>query len=475
MTSNSIAIIDDKRSVSFFELTSFINGTAKYYLSNGIKPKEYVPLLSNNSIEYVISIFALWRISAIPIPINTRLKDVEILSILKSINISKVIKSQKFKKQLSETQSIEMKIESNNDVLEYHNTANPYDTAVIIYTSGSSGKPKGVEITNNNLYQSYLSETKEFNFSSTDCFLTSLPFYHIGGFAIINRALLSGGTLVLPKSLKQDDIVKSMQKDNPTIISFVPTVLNRLIEIGTKPNENLRYLFLGGGPSSDSLIHSAFKNNWQIVKVYGSSETTAMVTACSGKELKAHPACAGRPLENVKLKILDESKRSVEINTVGEIAIKSNAIAKGYLNDISNWNDKIHDGYYLTGDYGFLDKENRLFVVSRREDLIVSGGENIDPREIEMLINEHSEVSESFVFPIKDDEWGQVPVAIIVLKKNSVLEKDMIFKNLKLKIAAFKIPKKILFVTEIPKSALGKVNIEAIKVLFEKNIIAGSF
>ena len=467
MKSNTIAIKDEKRSIRFSELTHFINGTAKYFLDNGIKRKERVPLLSNNSIEYVLTIFALWRINAIPVPINTRLKDDEILSILKSIKRARIIKSLEFEKVKLEIPVIEMKVVFSRDALDYQNSANPNDTAVIIHTSGSSGKPKGVETTNNNLYQSYLSETSKFNYSNNDRFLASLPFYHIGGFAIINRALLSGGTLVLPKSLKQDDIVESMQKDNPTIISFVPTMLKRLIETDISPNENLRHLFLGGGPSDGNLIHSALKNNWPIVKVYGSSETTAMVTACSGKELETYPASAGKPLENVELKILDESNNSTDKNVVGEIAIKSPTIAKGYLNDKSTWNNRINEGFYLTGDYGYLDDESKLFVVARRTDLIVSGGENIDPREIEMMINRHSKVYESFVFPFKDVEWGQVPIAIIVLNKNTDLDKDEILNYLKPKIASFKIPKRILLVDEIPKSELGKVNIEAVIILFK--------
>lgn len=470
MNSNTIAIIDDNQSISFSKLSHLINGTANYFFINGILPQEYIPLLSNNSLEYVIAIFALWKINAIPVPINTRLKDEEILSILNSVNSSRIIKSYEFKESLQEIPFIDMKIESNSEVLEYQSDTILNDTAVIIHTSGSSGKPKGVKTTNNNLFESYLSEAKEFNYSSNDHFLASLPFYHIGGIAIINRALLSGGTLIIPKSLKQNDIADSIEKNDPTIISLVPTMLTRLIESGISPNKNLRSLFLGGGASSNHLINSAFNNNWPVVKVYGSSETTAMVTACYGEELQKHPSSAGKPLEGVELKIMDESKKGIDLEMVGEIAVKSPAIAKGYLNDESNWNDKIHDGYYLTGDYGYLDEENKLFVVSRRTDLIVSGGENIDPSEIEKLINKNIEISESFVFPFKDKVWGEIPIAIIVLKKDSTLDIDVILRDLKLKIASFKIPKKIKIVKNIPKTALGKVNIEEAIALFENNI-----
>jgi len=466
MTTNSIVIIDDEERITFSDLHNLINGTAKYFLNNGVKSHEYIPILSDNSLQYVVTIFALWKISAIPVPINTRLRDEEVLSIVNIVGCSKIIKSSEFNEFLSEFPSIEMKIESKSKLLQNRNGANLNDTAVIIHTSGTSGKPKGVEITNNNLFQSYLSETKEFHYSSSDCFLASLPFYHIGGIAIINRALLSGGTLVVPRSLKQNDIVDSMLENNPSIISLVPTVIKRLIDSGASPNRNLRHLFLGGGASDDKLISAAFKNGWPVVKVFGSSETTAMVTACYGEELEQHPSSAGKSLDGVEIKILDETKKNINVKMVGEIAIKSPTIAKGYLNNELNWNDKIHDGYYLTGDYGYLDEDDKLFVVARRADLIVSGGENINPREIEKLINEQSAVSESFVFPIENEEWGQIPVAIILLKKDFTLERNKIIADLKLRLASFKIPKKIVFAKEIPKTEMGKVNIEEIKRLY---------
>ena len=466
MTQNTLAIIDDNQTIGFSDLTKVINGTANYYLQNGVKPNERVALLSDNSIEYVISIYALWRINVVPIPINTRLKEEEILTILNFSECSFLIKSDRFNNTFATFPTIKMGVYSNNNLLDYNNTTNSNDTAVVIHTSGSSGKPKGVEITNNNLYQSYLSEAKAFSFTSDDLFLLSLPLYHIGGFAIMNRALLSGGALVLPKSLKQDDIVKSMEERNPTIISLVPTMLKRMIEAGIKPNSNLRHLFLGGAPSSNELIFSALKNSWSIVKVYGSSETTAMITECSGAELKKYPSSAGKPLDNVKIEIWNESKEKLGVDEVGEIVVKSNAIAKGYLNNASAWNSKIYNGYYLTGDYGYLDLAGRLFVLSRRTDLIISGGENINPREIENILLKHPKINEAVVIPLKDDEWGEIPVAAIVLKKGNNLNEVELTKFLKENISSYKILKKILFTESIPKTELGKIMFDEVKRLF---------
>ena len=460
------AIISDTRLILFSELSGIVCKTAQYYFQNGILPKSKVAILGYNSIEYVITIYALWKLAAIPVPINTRLKESEIKSIFKSSQCSNIIVDNSFKNSLSNLPSIDMTFK--NKGLEYKVNTNTQEneTAVIIHTSGSSGVPKGVETSNYNLYQSFLALSQTFNFSNDDVFLASLPFYHIGGFSIINRALLSGGVLVIPKSLKQNDIVYSMKEHNASIVSLVPTMLKRIIEEGIKPNKNLRCLFLGGGASSNDLIYSALNNNWPIVKVYGSSETTAMITACWGAKLRETPNSAGKPFSGITIKILDDSFNEVENGIVGEIAVKSKTIAKGYLNLPELWNKKKFNDFYLTGDYGYLDKEGKLFVVARRTDLIVSGGENIDPREIESILNTHPKIIETFVFPIEDSEWGEIPVAIVVLNEAKCLSQKNIIDFLKPKIASYKLPRKIIFTNKIPKTELGKVNFNEVNELF---------
>ncbi len=406
MINNHTAIVDDNRTISFSELTSIVNRTAQYYFENGITKNSTVAILANNSLEYVITIYALWNLGAIPTPLNTRLTKSEINSIVNNSNFNSIIIDDSFSNIQLQIQSINMVIKYEGNEYSKRVEALPNGIAVIIHTSGSSGKPKGVEITNNNLYQSYLSLANSFRFNPKDKFLASLPFYHIGGFAIISRALLAGGILVIPKNLKQDSIVNAIKKHEPSVVSLVPTMLSRIIGNKIKPNSSMRYLFLGGGASSDELIHSALDNNWPVVKVYGSSETTAMVTGCWGEELRKLPACAGKPFNEIEIKVLNEEKVELNSGEVGEIAIKSKTIASGYLNNSKLWNHKLHNDFYLTGDYGYLDNDGRLFVVARRTDLIVSGGENIDPREIENLLMANTSVNEVVVFPILNDEWG---------------------------------------------------------------------
>ena len=462
MTQESYAIVDDSRSISYPELTSIINCTAFYYNTKGINKKDYIGIIGENSIEYVIAIFSLWKIGAIPVPINNRLTTREIEDIISASECSSVLISQPVEINLRGVNKIKLEIKSSGEELKGESSANPKETAVIIHTSGSRGKPKGVITTNGNLFESYLAANHEFNFSPSDMFLASLPFFHIGGFAIINRAILSGGTLVIPNSLRLDDITNMIAKNNPTVISLVPTVLKRLIERGFTPNSNLRILFLGGGPSDDDLILGGLNKGWPIVKVYGSSETTAMVTACYGENLKQNPASAGKCFNGVDVKIVSSSDGE---NRIGEIAIKGEMICAGYLNfpDIPIRN--ISDGFYYTGDYGYLDKNKNLFVLSRRKDLIVSGGENIIPQEIEDALNQYPGILESAVFGVEEKEWGEIVCAAIVLGKSVTIDDEEIKKYLKGKLASFKIPKKIFYLDELPKTELGKVQIEALKKL----------
>ena len=460
---NIPAIVTENGTVGYPEMTRVINNTAAKYLDAGIKPKDRIAIISENSFEYVITVYTLWRLNAVPVLMNIRLTEEELGKQIDFAECSTLLKSEKFSNYLHEYPSQLLSVEYTDRTINYDNETNSEDTAVIIFTSGSSGEPKGVEITNSNLFESYLSITAEYSFASDDRFLASLPFYHIGGFSIITRTILSGGTLIIPTSLKTNVIASSLEKYDPTVISLVPTMLKRLIEEKVQPNKNLRLAFIGGGPSDNDLVLTALKLGWPFVKVYGSTETSSMVSGVEGEKLKAKPASGGRPFENVKIKTLDDLYEEVETFKIGEIAVKSKSIAKGYLKNAKLWNTKIHNGYYLTGDWGYIDNDGYLFVVSRRSDLIISGGENIDPKEIEKVMLLHPSIGEAVVFPIPDKEWGQIPVAVLVIKDGKELSEYEILDYLKKHLSSYKLPKKIFFTEKFPKTDLGKIDLPSLK------------
>lgn len=254
---NIPAIITGNKNIDYPEMTRLINNTAAKYLGNGVMPKNKIAIISENSFELVIAVYALWRLNAVPVLLNIRLTEEELSRQINFAECSVLLKSKKYSDYLPEHLSQILSVEYSDSAINYVNETNGNDTAVILFTSGSSGKPKGVEITNSNLFESYLSITSEYSFTSADRFLASLPFYHIGGFSIITRTILSGGTLIIPNSLKTDTIAESLHKYDPTVVSLVPTMLKRLIEKKVQPNKSLRLAFIGGGPSDDELVIAA--------------------------------------------------------------------------------------------------------------------------------------------------------------------------------------------------------------------------
>lgn len=460
---NKSAIISEEMNIDQLELSKLVNSTAAWYLELGIKPSDRVAILSQNSVEYVISIYALWRINSIPIPLNIRLTQEELKQVIDLAGCKLILKSAEYSEFLKERPSFPLKIKFEEKNVSYKNLTDKNDTALIIFTSGSSGEPKGVELTNGNLYASYLSISNEYSFSPSDKFLATLPFYHIGGFSIITRTLLSGGTLIIPKSLKHTSISKSLKNYDPSVISLVPTMLKRLVENEAYPNKNLRLAFIGGGPSDNELVLRAFELGWPFVKVYGSTETCSMISGVNGKKLREKPASGGKAFVNVEIRIFDQSLNVQAIEKIGEIGVKSESIAKGYLNNKDLWNQKIKDGFYLTNDFGYMDREGYLFVVSRRIDLIISGGENIDPAEVEKHLLSNPAVEEAIVFPIENNEWGQIPAAVLVLKKGVELNKEELISKLKNHLASYKVPQKVFFINELPRNEIGKIDLTKIR------------
>ncbi|HEX2984454.1 MAG TPA: AMP-binding protein [Ignavibacteriales bacterium] len=347
---------------------------------------------------------------------------------------------------------------------DYH--ISPEQTALIMYTSGSSGAPKGVELTFSNLYYSAANANEILEHTEKDKWLASLPFYHIGGFSIIIRSILYGTSIIIPSSMNYIDIVESIQRHNPSLISLVPTNLKRMVESGVKPNKELRHVLLGGGPSEKGLVDKALYEDWNIVKVYGSTETSSLVSAVDCKKHITKSGSSGKALSGNEILITDDNFFVLGSNTAGNIMVAGPSIFACYYKDDQYTKSKFNGKYYLTGDYGYIDQDGYLYVLSRRTDLIISGGENISPFEIEEKLNALENIIESCVFPVDDKEWGQIAAAAIVVKKNFQGIENSIREELKQTLPSFKIPKRIFIIKEIPKTSIGKPRREEIKKLF---------
>jgi o-succinylbenzoate---CoA ligase len=441
-----------------------------YYLNKNYKVNkgDVSAIISGNNIDFIILLFALWRLGAVPVSINTRLNNSETDSLIRFLKPSFIFIGDDNKSNTDKGSTIirigvdytipgNISLPGNVVLQDYFKTYDENDAALILFTSGTSGNPKGVQLSFHNLKASFENSNTVLNHQPGDKWIASLPFYHIGGFSIITRALLSGTSIIIPAGSKAEDLADSIIRYKPTFISLVSTQLKRLINLGIKPGIELRYVLLGGGYIEDALVEEAVKEGWPIAKVYGSTETSSLITFLDCIKHKDKITSGGKPLADNQIFIVNKSKEILPCNNNGEIAIKSESCAKGYYNNPKETDNKFSNGIYYTGDSGYIDEDGYLFIESRMDDLIISGGENINPLEIESALTEFPGIQKASVFGMEDEEWGYVAAAAIITQPGFNVSENELKKFLVNKIASFKVPRKYYFLNEFPVSPLGKV------------------
>jgi len=460
---SSPAVITTEKTFSYSDLIEEIKSYCQKLEGFKISRGDHVAVICNNEFDLIPLLFSIWNLEAVPVLLNTKLSNEEIRKEISFADCKFTFIHQKLLNELNlpGIKTIEFpfreKIEAEGNLILIQNGSD--DTAVIIFTSGSSGKPKAVMLSFENLAQSTIIGDKVLNMSSNDRWLASLPFYHIGGFLIVIRSLMLGSSIIIPDSLSAYDLIKSINLFNPTLASLVSNQLKKLIDSGYTPSNQLRMVLLGGGFFNRDLILEAAAEGWKIAKVYGSTETSSFITFMNAEDSKIKPEASGKAISPNKILLTDE----------GEIIVQSPAVMKGYYNNEEDNALKIKNGFYYTGDIGYLDSEGYLYVEAKRSDLVVSGGENINPAEVEQEILNHPKIKEVSVVGIEDVQWGQIVSAAVVLKKNKPLAENELKNFLKGKIASFKIPKQMIFVDHLPKTELGKVQREKVKDLFRDN------
>lgn len=453
-----VAVKTIKNTLTYSQLFENASDIAASLKIKEINPKSYVPILLDNNESFIELILAVWKLGATPVPLNTRLLPEEINSLISDFNFTFLIadkNSYKFLEKIKIKIILFDELKSNRNLSKDNLELNDSDEAVVIFTSGSTGRPKGVVHTFPSLINSIENGNNILNHVENDRWLASLPFYHIGGFQIICRSLFYGCSIIIPQSLQTKDLADAIVNYNPTHLSLVSTQLERLLHQKVKPYESLRVSLIGGGFTDDKLIFAADKLGWEPFRVYGSSETASFISAISANEIISKPQSVGKPFNNVEIKISHDS----------EILIQSNSLFKNYLDDEKETSSKLINGFYHSGDLGFIDDDGYLFIESRRNDLIVTGGENVNPIEVEKALLEISFIKDACVFPKQSKTWGQIVAAAIVTSDPSINEKS-IKDFLKQKLAGYKIPKEFFFVDELPRTALGKLEREKIRKMF---------
>ncbi|MCO7026512.1 o-succinylbenzoate--CoA ligase [Tetragenococcus halophilus] len=457
---NQLALeYNGKETLSFQELAQASQSMARRLANLGVEKGSHIALLSQNNVNMIIAIHALSYLGAVAVLLNTRLSANELQFQINDAKVNLLVTSVFFsdktegidvpqKKSFSELQRLpEKEVPLQNELVLN-------DPFTIIYTSGTTGFPKGVVHTYGNHWWSAIGSALNLGISPQDKWLTVLPLFHVSGLSTLFKSVIYGMPIYLMTSFEPEKVHEALMKNHITMISVVTVMLQRLLEqmATERYPEQLRCVLLGGGPAPKPVLEQARKKEVPVFQSYGLTETSSQIVTLSPQDALRKIGSAGKPLVPVQLKIHDPSTRGV-----GEIYVKGPMVTKGYFNNPTADQKAFQTDWLKTGDLGYLDEEGFLYVVDRRNDLIISGGENIYPSEIESVVSELTGVQEVGVTNRSDDQWGEVPVAFIVKDTQNVLDEEMVQTYLKSRLASYKVPKKIYFVEQLPRNASNKL------------------
>ncbi|WP_062354780.1 o-succinylbenzoate--CoA ligase [Bacillus kwashiorkori] len=463
LTPNKIAIVFQGQVLTFQELFVQVKCTSKRLTTLGIKKGDRVATFLNNHIDTVITLHSLQLIGCTTILLNTRLSEQELLFQLTDSGVKHLIVDQSIfpikskigvqiitKAELEQAEEAEFPL-----VREFTLT----DICTILYTSGTTGFPKGVCQSYGNHWWSAIGSALNLGLHDNDTWLLSVPLFHISGFSILIRSVIYGIPIILHEKFDEKKINDELISGRTTIISVVSTMVSRLLEDLENRNyhPNFRCMLLGGGPISQSLLEKCKEKKIPIFQTYGMTETASQIVTLSPEYSMVKLGSAGKPLFPAQLKIIKDGME-LQAMEIGEIVVKGPNVTSGYYNrPTANKESFTSDGWFFTGDVGYLDKEGFLYVVDRRSDLIISGGENVYPAEIENVIQSHKAIAEAAVTGINDQQWGQVPIAFYVVKKGYQVSEVELISFCQQRLAKYKIPKKWREVNELPRNGSNKI------------------
>ncbi|MDQ3588252.1 MAG: long-chain fatty acid--CoA ligase [Actinomycetota bacterium] len=335
------------------------------------------------------------------------------------------------------------------------------DTAVILYTSGTTGKPKGAELTHSNLKRNTEVARSLFEVGDDAITLGALPLFHsFGQTCGLNATVAGGGTLTLIPRFDPAKALEIIQRDQVTVFEGVPTMYGAMLNLDGREDYDTSSLKVcaSGGAAMPGEVLRGFEDafNCKVLEGYGLSETSP-VASFNHPDRERKIGSIGTPIEGVEMKVVDDDGNEVDQGEVGEIVIKGHNVMKGYWDRPDATEESIKDGWFHTGDMAKVDEDGYFFIVDRKKELIIRGGYNVYPREVEEVLYEHPSVLEAAVIGVEDENMGEEVGAAVVLKEGEEVSEEDIRGYVKEQVANYKYPRKVWFVNELPKGPTGKI------------------
>ena len=492
---DNAGIVQKEKSLTYRELDLRIRALAGFFSSHGIKTGARISVLDYNSLAYFEAYFAAAGAGAILNPLNYRLSADELSFIINDAGSKWLIANADFSRQVEsllqsetclrgiiwagETPKIGIKTESYfyDDIVKSKTSftpaaVNPEDIAQLYYTSGTTGKPKGVMLTHNNVCRHAEGTIEELELSANDRWGHIAPMFHLADAWAVFALTMAGGVHVIQPKFDTLETLKLIETEKITLTNLIPTMLNLMVKFPQAARydySSLRVILSGGAPIAPEVVRRIMELfRCDYVQTYGMTETSPYLTLSILKEhLKRLPAeeqfrfkaKTGRPFISVGLKVVNEQGGEIAANDeeVGEILVKGDTITPGYWNLPEETAAAFADGWLKTGDLATIDSEGYVNIVDRKKDMIISGGENIYSIEVENVLYRHPKVLEAAVFGLPDEIWGEIVAAAVVLKPGESASGAEMLEFCDGKLTGFKIPRSFYFLDELPKTGSGKI------------------
>jgi len=480
------ALITARRRETFRELDQVSSRMANLFIDAGIPPGSVIGFYGKNSIEYFDALFAASKAGCALAVLNWRLSALELRSVIedarprlilvdadctavlaKSLDGAAVqVETIVFDSNSGDPTPLTQRLSACSDV-DPKQPLRPEDTAVLLYTSGTTGQPKGVQLTHGGMNFMRLCEHLEsaFEWKPSDVMMFVMPNFHLVGTGLSLQGLYNGVPLSILPGLDIPNLIQTVERDRVTIFCLVPTALQMILDhpaSATADLSSLRMVMYAGSPITAPLLKRAMTTlKCDFMQFYGATESCGAVTLLrpdqhdldNEQKLKS----CGTPIPLVEVRVVSAAGDDLPTGEIGEFLIRSPAMFKGYLNKPSMTDAVLSGGWYRSGDAGFRGDDGLLYLVDRTKDMIISGGENVYSTEVEQALSKHPGVSQVAVIGLPDERWGERVTAIVVAKEGEVLRADDLIAHCRELIAAYKAPKQVIFTEALPMTPTGKI------------------
>jgi long-chain acyl-CoA synthetase len=465
----------DGRQFTYAEFSRAVDATARLLVSHGIGKGDVVSLLMANSAEYIIAYFACWKLGALAGPVNSLLKEHETAFVMNNSEAKAALVHSEFRQRI---ETIRHELPRLKSVITFDDQAEATrgvaesttrlslsnsDDAIIIYTSGTTGKPKGCLLTHGNIIANARQISEWLHFTPEDRLLSIMPLFHMNAVSVTTMsALYAGGSTVISPKFSASQFWKVISDYQITSFGSVATMLSMLLN--TYPNgvpqglktDQLRFAMCGSAPVPAEVMKKFEETfNCPVIEGYGLSESTCRSTFNPPDDRRRAGSC-GLPIGN-EMKVVDDNDNEVPQGELGEIVLRGGNILKGYFKNPEATEKAFRGGWFHTGDVGYRDQDGFFYIVDRKSDMIIRGGENIYPREIDEVLYQHPAVAAAATIGVPDQLYGEEVAAFVVLKHGMKLTEAELIEYCQLELADYKCPKSIRFVADIPKGPTGKL------------------